>query len=462
MPKIAMVTLGCPKNVVDSDCLLEGLGREGFVQTPDIETAELVLVNTCGFIEAAKRESIEEILRLTRARKRGGKLLVFGCLAKRYGNALREEIPEIDALWGVGENEKIIEYCKRIELGVRGSKAGDKTDEEGIARGSEMNTSNPSSYAYLKVAEGCSRGCTYCVIPSIRGPFRSAEPEKVLQRAEQHIKAGVKELVLVAQDLGSYGREFKGYGLPSLVREIASLYGDFRVRLLYLNPSSITDELLRVVRDGNKVCKYLDIPLQHSEDGILKAMGRGGTRRSIVRTIRKVRETIPGVALRTTLIVGFPGETDEDFEGLKDFVKEMRFEHLGVFSYSKEEGTPASKMRGQVPQKTMEKRRDEIMRLQSAISFEKNSALVGKRRRVLVDEIDRDTVIGRLSSQAPEIDGVVIIDKAAKRQAAIIEERYNNAPLLTLHCSRALRAGEFVEVEIVEAYDYDLKGRLIS
>lgn len=440
MSKISMVSLGCPKNLVDSDALLANLKKEGFLPTHDTEDAELVLVNTCGFIEEAKRESIEEILKLARVRKKGGKLLVFGCLAKRYGEALVKEIPEIDGLWGVGEEHKIVEYCKALKV---------STKQKAVSSGKRLPTDYSilpasHSYAYLKIAEGCSRGCTYCVIPSIRGQYRSKEPEQILRKAEEHVKSGVRELVLVAQDLGNYGREFRGYTLPSLVRDISSISGDFLVRLLYLNPSSINDELLAVIADEDKVCKYLDIPLQHSEDRILKAMGRGGTKKSIMRTIKKTREAVPHVTLRTTFIVGFPGETENDFAGLKNFLGEMRFERLGVFMYSKEEGTPAAKMRGNVDGKLKEKRRDEIMRLQSRISLDANMALVGKRFRVLVDEVDGAAAVGRLSSQAPEIDGVVIISH------------------LTLHASRSLRPGEFAEVEIVEAYDYDLKGALID
>lgn len=475
-----MVTLGCPKNLVDSDTLLANLGEEGFIHTSDIGNAELVLVNTCGFIEEAKRESIEEILRLTRARKRGGKLLVFGCLAKRYGDALMKEIPEIDGLWGVGEEKKIVEYCKKIQArGNRREAIGRKIEAKGCRQGAmaRKNTAfthglSPiasSSYAYLKIAEGCSRGCTYCAIPSIRGPYRSMEPEKLLRKAEEHIRSGVRELVLVAQDLGNYGRELRGYTLPSLVRDISSISGDFLVRLLYLNPSSINDKLLTVIADKEKVCNYLDIPLQHSEDRILKAMGRGGTRRSIAKTIKKIREALPGVTLRTTFIVGFPGETGDDFAGLRDFIRETRFERLGVFMYSKEEGTPASEMRGNVAGKVKEKRRDEIMRLQSHISLEVNKALVGKRLRVLVDEMEGSTAVGRLSSQAPEIDGVVIIEgdtekrRNGAREIRIQRKRKADSPRHRVSVStfqKKLRAGEFVEVEITEVYDYDLKGVL--
>lgn len=467
MSKIAVVTLGCPKNLVDSDALLTAFGEEGFILTAGIEDADFVLVNTCGFIKEAKEESVEEILKLTRAGKKGRKLLVFGCLAKRYGDRLMKEIPEIDGLWGVGEEEEIVEYCKTIQARDNRKEAMEKkVSAKGIrqgARGTERNMPlASSSYAYLKVAEGCGRGCTYCVIPSIRGPFRSMDPENVLRKAEAHIRSGVRELILVAQDLGSYGREFGGYPLSSLVRDISSLSGDFWLRLLYLNPSTVTDDLLSVLQDEKKVCNYVDIPLQHSEDRVLKAMGRGGTRRSITKTIQKTREAVPGVAVRTTFIVGFPGETEDDFEGLRDFVQEMRFEHLGVFTYSKEEGTPAAKMSGHVPRKTKERRRDEIMRMQSAISLEKNKSLAGKTFRVLVDEADGRVAVGRLSTQAPEIDGVVFIEMGegarGERHGAKGKKEPRNDSRFALRTSRTLKAGEFAEIEIIEAYDYDLKG----
>lgn len=465
MPKVSIVNLGCPKNLVDSETLLGNLGKEGFVNTPNAEDAELVLVNTCGFIEEAKRESIEEILKLRHLKGEGKKLLVFGCLAKRYGDELKKEIPEIDALWGVGEEEKIVDYCKKAVGSQKRIEDGQKNNEkEGPMSG--MGRLGTGPFAYLKVAEGCSRGCTYCVIPDIRGPYRSTEPEKILRKAEEHIASGIRELVLVAQDIGSYGREFGGYTLVSLLKDMASISGDFWIRLLYLYPTAINDELLSLLSYEHKICKYLDVPLQHSENRILKAMGRAGTRESYTHLIRRIRDAVPGAALRTTFIVGFPGEKDDDFRGLRRFVEQMRFERLGVFVYSKEEGTPAAEMKGTVPKKIKEERRDEIMRIQSRISLDINKTLVGKRFKTIVDETDGDTIIGRLSSQAPEIDGVVIIEKkhGAMRTAHGVSGRkiQKNAARLSFHPSRSLRPGEFVEVEIKEAYDYDLRGELVE
>jgi ribosomal protein S12 methylthiotransferase len=459
MPKISVVSLGCPKNLVDSDNLLRVLADEGFRCAEDIEDAEVVLVNTCGFIEEAKRESIEEILKLRHIKREGKKLLVFGCLAKRYGKELVSEIPEIDALWGVGEEDKIVEYCKSTVIGREGRRYPGR-----VTGGLRTAGHKPSTfpYAYLKIAEGCSRRCTYCVIPSIRGPYRSLEPDKILKTAEEHVRSGVKELVLVAQDSVSYGREFKGYNLSSLLRDISSINGDFWVRLLYLYPSSISGRLISEIASNKKVCKYLDIPLQHSEDRVLRAMGRAGTKESYAGLIRRIREAIPGVTLRTTFMVGFPGETERDFTGLKNFVREIGFDRLGVFMYSKEEGTPSAKLKNKVSLKVKKMRREEIMKLQSRLSLEKNMALIGKRFRALVDEVQRDTFIARLSSQAPEIDGVVIIDTSEVREIKGLPKEKTGGSTSKNFRAPGPKVGEFANVLIKDAYDYDLKGEIVQ
>lgn len=444
MAKVAIVSLGCPKNLVDSENLLSGLKEEGIFYTPELEDADIVLVNTCGFIEAAKKESIEEILKLKHIREQNKRLLVFGCLAKRYRDELMREIPEIDGIWGVGEEDRIIEYCK---------KAGARGKGQGAIKKAEMPIAySPSpiaseSYTYLKIAEGCNRHCTFCVIPSIRGAFRSISPETILKKAEEHVRAGFRELIIVAQDIGNYGSEFDAYGLPALIKEITSISGDFRVRLMYLYPTTVTEELLTVVSEEDKVCKYLDMPFQHSEDRMLKAMGRSGTRSEYIRMIKRVRKKIPEVTLRTTFIVGFPGETEEDFTGLKNFIEEIRFDRLGVFTYSNEEDTPASRMKGSVTKKIKEQRQGEIMRTQAFISLDKNKGLVGKTFRALVDEVEGEVAIARLCSQAPEIDGVTIISDL-------------KSPI-TNNQSPIIKPGDFVTVEITEAYDYDLKGKII-
>jgi len=442
MISIHLTTLGCPKNMVDSRHLMELLVENGLVPVDDPEEADIILVNTCGFIRDAKEESIAEILKLSRFRKRRGgppgKLLVFGCLAQRYRADLLKEIPEIDAIWGVGQEQEIVEYCKTIgaRLAVRGSAVPEKTGRARLA-------APPQSYAYLKIAEGCDKKCTFCVIPSIRGKFRSISPEDILSEARAHVNDGIRELIIVAQDITNYGREWKDYNLLSLLKDLAAIEGDFWIRLLYLYPSDITVELLDFIAGEKKICKYLDVPLQHSEDRILRLMGRRGSRKEYIKLVRTIRRRIPGVTVRTTFIVGFPTETEEEFRGLVDFIEEMRFDRLGVFTFSKEEGTPSSKLKVQLPEKIKNRRRDEVMSRQAAISLEKNMEMIGRKQRMIIDEIDESAILGRLCSHAPEIDGVVIVERSGESRVAPV-------------------VGEFAEVEIVDAYDYDLKGRLIQ
>jgi len=433
MAKVHIVSLGCPKNFVDSEDLLRKLRESGIHYTSRADDSDIVMVNTCGFIEEASRESVEEILRIAALKEKGlKKLVVFGCLAKRFGSELSKEIPEIDALWGVGDEDRIVEYCRSaISLRADDAAQADVPENEHIDNPRRLSD---TPYVYVKIAEGCDRKCSYCVIPAIRGPFRSRSPEAIIKEAEHNIKMGMKELILVAQDINSYGKDIGGYDLGRIIRDIAAIDGNFQVRLLYLYPSALSDDLLETIGSGDKVCKYIDMPLQHSDERILRMMGRGGGRRSFERLIKKIRTLVPGVTLRTTLITGFPGETEEIFEGVVDFVREMRFERLGVFKYSREAGTPASKLKGHVPKRIKEKRHNIIMEEQSAISLEKNESLVGGTYSALVDESSNGVAIARLESQAPEIDGVVII-----------EER--NVP-----------KGEFVRVKITKAYDYDLKG----
>ncbi|MDI6801346.1 MAG: 30S ribosomal protein S12 methylthiotransferase RimO [Thermodesulfovibrionales bacterium] len=442
MIKINITTLGCPKNQVDSTHLTTRFESEGFVHVDDPNDADIIIINTCGFIKAAKEESVEEILNLAKLKAGGKKLIVFGCLAQRYRDELIKEIPEIDSIFGVGEEEKIIGYCKRAEEQKFVSE-----ERKDLLSGTFKLPSPRSSYAYLKIAEGCNKKCTFCVIPSIRGRFRSIKYEEILKEAEGYVKSGVRELILVAQDITNYGKESEGHNLISLLKGLTSIDGDFYIRLLYLYPTEITDELLQFIANEPKVQKYLDIPLQHSEDKILRLMGRRGTRKEYIKLVRKIRKIIPGVALRTTFIVGFPGETEEDFNGLVDFIEEIRFDRLGVFKYSKEEGTAAAKLKGQVPEKVKDRRLDEIMRRQAAISLEKNKELIGKGYPAIVDEIDEDVAIARLYSHAPEIDGVVIIQRAEDRGQKTDEK---------------IKIGDVVNVEIIDAYDYDLKGKLID
>jgi ribosomal protein S12 methylthiotransferase len=418
--RVHLLTLGCAKNTADSGRLLERLTAQGARHAPAADEADLLIVNTCGFIEEAKRESIDEILRLAASKSAGQRLVVMGCLAQRYARELARELPEVDAFFGVGEEEALASYA-----GANGSPSSEEP---------ASNPLFPRTAVPLKVAEGCDRRCTFCVIPSIRGPFRSREPDALLGEAEKHIENGARELMLVAQDLTSYGRDIPGYGgIARLIREMASLAGDFWLRPLYLHPAGVTDDLLDALGE-EKVCPYVDIPLQHSERAILLAMGRGGDAVAHRALLGRIREALPGAVLRTTLIVGFPGERERDFEGLLRFVREARFDRLGAFAYSREEGTPAAGLKGRVAKRAKEARLDALMDAQASISLEHNRALVGARERVLIEEVGRDgTAMGRTRGQAPEVDGVTFVTGAG------------------------LREGEFVDVTVTGASHYDLE-----
>ena len=442
-----LLSLGCPKNLADSEKLTRRLRLKGFSQAPGPEGADALIVNTCGFIEAAKRESIDEILRLARLKddakgkkgrtnKKGEqkkqKLLVFGCLAQRYREELRRELPEVDAIWGTEAEEEIADYL----AAEAGSGAGEMPPEE-ARQPSYMPSTFP--YAYLKLSEGCKRRCTFCSIPMIRGPLRNFSPDAILGEAQGFIKAGIRELVLVSQDTASY--RFKGYGLKELVRDISSISGDFWVRLHYLHPSGVDEGLLDAMAGEKKIVKYLDMPLQHSEARILGLMGRGGRGKEyFFRLIGGARRMMPGLAVRSSFIVGFPGETREEFEGLLDFIRRAGFEHAGAFVYSREDGTSAAALKGQLPQAVKNRRYDRFMSAQAEISLGKNQALTGRKLKAIVDEVDGDAAICRLASQAPEVDGVVFAQMGGK----------------------AVKPGDFVRVLITEAYDYDLKGRLLG
>ncbi len=433
MGKVSLLSLGCPKNLVDSENLLRKLREKGICYSSSPEESDIIMINTCGFIESAKKESIEEILKLARLKEkyRDKKLVVFGCLAKRYADELKIEIPEIDAIWGIGEDERIVEYCRKITEKKR------QIDSSLEKMSYSFSILPGISYSYLKIAEGCDRGCSYCVIPDIRGGYRSRDPKHILKEAGEMIASGVKELILIAQDITAYGKDIKGYSLSRLIKDIASIKGDFWIRLLYLFPTSINDELLETIIAEEKVCNYIDMPLQHSEDKILKLMGRGGSREYFEKLISKIRDVIPDVTLRTTFIVGFPHETEKDFNELLKFIRNIRFDRLGVFTYSREEGSTAYKMKGQMPELIKIERHNRVMEIQSAISLEKNKRLIGKRFRALTDEVEDNIAITRLYSQAPDIDGVVLIKNTDIKQ------------------------GSFVDVKITEAYDYDLKGEIL-
>ncbi len=426
MKNFTIITLGCPKNTVDSRHLIEALKKEGFSYVEEYKKADFVLINTCCFIGDAKEESIDEILTAVKF-KHDRKLIVFGCLAKRYTEELKKEIPEIDAIFGVNEEEKIVDYMKNF------------SDNNALFLKSSPYTVEPPSYRYLKIAEGCNRRCTFCIIPSIRGPFRSIKPEEIIKEAEAFVASEVKELILVAQDITQYGKDLKGYSLKELLKDLCSITGDFWIRLLYLYPTEIDEALLEIIATEEKIVKYLDIPMQHSEDRILRLMGRKGSKKEYLRKIRNIRKEIPSITLRSTFIVGFPSETEDEFQRLVDFIEEVQFDRLGIFKYSREEGTKAYYMKNQIPEEIKERRYHEIMEKQAIISLEKNRALVGKEYDALIDYLDGDIAIARLYCHAPEIDGVVILDDI-----------------------KGAKAGQKVRVLISEAYDYDVKGVIVK
>ncbi|WP_052567430.1 30S ribosomal protein S12 methylthiotransferase RimO [Candidatus Magnetobacterium casense] len=437
MPYVTLVTLGCPKNQVDSEHLLRALHREGIYNTDSVEDAGIILVNTCGFINDAKEESINEVINLAQHKGSDRKLVVFGCLSQRYKDELVKELPEIDAIWGVDKADEIVRYCKdTLSPGVRPAPGGQRPLAQFASHAIPSGVTGGGLYAYIKIAEGCNRPCGYCVIPAIRGGFRSVPAAAVIAEAEACIKAGKKELILVAQDLTYYGKDI-GYDLPHLIGDIAAISGDFWIRLLYLYPTALSDALLEVISAQDKVCKYLDIPLQHSEDKVLRAMGRAGGRRYYADLLRRLRRDIPDVALRTTFIVGYPGETQEDFNGLKAFVGEAGFDCLGVFAYSDEEGTAAYHLPDKVSERTKKKRLDELMSMQGQISYERNARYVGRRFRALIDETTAELTIARLYCHAPEIDGSVLIRGQSPAKVY-----------------------DFTDVEITSALQYDLVGCL--
>lgn len=427
--KICLVSLGCPKNLVDSELMLGMLREAGAEFVADKAEAEVIVVNTCGFIGDAKEESIDEILSLAEYKKTGRcrRLIVTGCLSQRYKDDLAKSLPEVDCFIGTGEFHRIAEAVKedfreRVLVGLP-TFIHDYTTPRIL--------STPGYYAYVKVAEGCSNMCSYCSIPSIRGEFRSRSEESVVREAEQLAAQGIREINLIAQDTTSFGRD-RDASLESLLKRLVRVDGIEWIRLLYLYPGRITDGLISMMRDEEKVLGYVDLPLQHISPPVLKAMNRQYTRASVERLIDRLRNRIDGVTLRTSMIVGFPGETSRDFEELLDFVEAVRFDRLGVFMYSREEGTPAYAMKGQVARKVKAGRQEAVMSVQREISLEKNGEAIGKTVRVLVEEKTPTGLKGRAPSQAPDVDGVVYIT------------------------GRDAEPGEMIEATVTEAGDYDL------
>jgi ribosomal protein S12 methylthiotransferase len=408
--KMHIVSLGCPKNQVDAEVMAAALCAAGFENVADEAQAELILVNTCAFITSAKQESIYEIFRLAEYKKKGrcGKLVVTGCLPQRYGRTLQKEIPEADLFAGTGETGRIAELVRGLDAEPSAPRlvAGPPLFlmDSGCLR--LLPPSSPS--AYIKISEGCSNHCSYCVIPSIRGPLRSRSPEDLLKEARLLAARGVKELIVISQDTTAYGRDLpEKPALPDLLKNIARIPGIRWIRILYAHPAGITDRLLETIADEDKICRYLDMPVQHIEDGILRSMNRRIGAAEIREKISRARQIVPGIVLRTSLMVGYPGEPAAAFGKLLDFVKETGFERLGVFTYSREEGTAAASLPGQVAAAEKDRRRNAVMEEQSVVSFRCNQALIGSVQEVLVEGPGETpgTVCGRCRGQAPEIDG---------------------------------------------------------
>ncbi len=430
--KIGMISLGCPKNQVDTEQMLGVLEASGFEITPDRAEADVIVVNTCGFIESAKEESIEAIIDAAKMKTQGRcrRLIVTGCLAQRYKKELFKELPEADAIIGTAEIPRISEICEKL---LSGKGRMIKTSSPKMIYGLPRISTTPRHYRYIRIADGCSNRCSYCAIPIIRGNFRSRPAGSILEEARRLADEGAKELILLAQDSTAY--RDSGTTLPGLIKNLAQISGIEWIRLMYAYPGRVSDELMRVMAEEEKVCKYLDIPIQHIDDRILKAMNRKAASDDVGRTIEKLRRHVPGIALRTSLIVGFPGETLAAFKRLLAFVKEAEFEHLGVFDYSPEEGTAACKLRPRVRRDVVKLRLERIMNAQAEISLRKNKALIGTRQRVLVDGLENFTLTGRMSAQAPEIDGLVYLSETEASP------------------------GEFVDVMITGAMEYDLVGK---
>lgn len=438
--KVLFISLGCDKNLVDSEFMLGKLTRHDFTITDDEEAADVIVINTCCFIESAKEESIQSILEMTPYRTDGKckALIVCGCLAERYREEIIKEIPEVDAVIGTNSTENIL---AAIENALSGKKYESYEPLTGIeAHEAHRSVSTGGHYAHLKIAEGCDKHCTYCIIPSIRGSFRSVPMEELLSQAREMAEAGVKELILVAQETTLYGVDLYGEkSLHRLLRELGKIPGIYWIRLLYCYPEEIYPELIEEMRDNEKVCHYIDMPIQHINSDILRRMGRRTNRETIEEKIRALREAIPDIAIRTTLICGFPGETEEQHEELMVFLNETEFDRLGAFTYSPEEGTPAAAFEDQIEESLKEDYQADIMELQEEIIMDKNQEMIGREIMVMIEGqvTDEHAFIGRSYRDAPDIDGYVFINT-----------------------DEELVSGDFARVKITGAYEYDLIGEL--
>jgi ribosomal protein S12 methylthiotransferase len=440
--KILFTSLGCDKNLVDSEMMIGLLQDRGYEFTDDEQEADIVVINTCCFIGDAKEESIENILEMAELKKSGQlkALIVTGCLAQRYKEEVQKEIPEVDAILGITNINQIVDAIDEILQGKSENHINDINAP--LVYGQKRVVTTGGHFAYLKIAEGCDKHCTYCIIPKIRGDYRSVPKEVLLKEARELVASGVKELILVAQETTVYGVDLYGHkALPELLRELCAIEDLRWIRILYCYPEEITEELIQVMKEEPKICHYLDMPIQHASDAILSRMARRTSEAELREMVAKLREEIPDICLRTTLISGFPGETQEDFEKLYRFVNEMEFDRLGVFCYSPEEDTPAATMPNQVPEEVKASRRDELMELQQAVAFEKAERKVGTKMEVLIEGFlpEDDVYVGRSYMDAPAIDGMVFV-----------------------YSDRELQTGDMVMVEVTDSKEYDLEAKLLD
>lgn len=440
--KILFTSLGCDKNLVDSEMMIGLLQDRGYEFTDDEQEADIVVINTCCFIGDAKEESIENILEMAELKKSGQlkALIVTGCLAQRYKEEVQKEIPEVDAILGITNINQIVDAIDEILQGKSENHINDINAP--LVYGQKRVVTTGGHFAYLKIAEGCDKHCTYCIIPKIRGDYRSVPKEVLLKEARELVASGVKELILVAQETTVYGVDLYGHkALPELLRELCAIEDLCWIRILYCYPEEITEELIQVMKEEPKICHYLDMPIQHASDAILSRMARRTSEAELREMVAKLREEIPDICLRTTLISGFPGETQEDFEKLYRFVNEMEFDRLGVFCYSPEEDTPAATMPNQVPEEVKASRRDELMELQQAVAFEKAERKVGAKMEVLIEGFlpEDDVYVGRSYMDAPAIDGMVFV-----------------------YSDRELQTGDMVMVEVTDSKEYDLEAKLLD
>lgn len=440
--KVGMISLGCPKNQVDAELMLNRLHDAGFTLTNEESSAEVVVINTCGFIDDAKKEAIENILEMAALKNEGTikGIVVTGCLAERFKEEIKKELPEVDVVLGLGSNNKIVDA---VEKALNGEQYTDFCDKMMLDMEGERVLTTPSYTAYLRISDGCDNCCTYCTIPKIRGKFRSRKPEQIIDEAKRLAKRGVKELVLVAQDTTNYGKDIFGEPrLAELLDELCEVEGIEWIRMLYTYPDLITDKLLDTMARQEKVLNYLDIPLQHCNGEILKRMNRSGDKESLVKLINRIREKLPDVTLRTTFITGFPGETEEQFNELCDFVHEVKFDRLGCFAYSAEDGTIAGAMDCQIDDEIKQRRAEIIMDAQLRIVDEKNSTKLGEVLSVIVEGYDDyiKCLYGRTKGDAPEIDAKVFFTPAANRA----------------------KCGDIVKVEITDTIEYDLLGAQVE